>query len=144
MKKLLFTLAIVVSASAVSFGQSSAKNTKAATTTKAAAAKGPQITWEKTTYDFGTIPQGTPATGVFTFTNSGTAPLILSNVQGSCGCTVPEWTKDPIMPGKKGTIKATYNAANMGAFNKSITVTSNAESPTSVIFIKGDVNNTAK
>ena len=145
MKKLILSLAIVASASALSYGQSSkasAKNQAAAPAAKAAtapAAKGPQITWDKTVYEFGNIPQGVPATGTFKFTNTGTAPVILSDVKGSCGCTVPEWPKEPIMPGKTGIIKATYNAANPGAFNKSITVTANTENSTTVLFIKGDV-----
>ena len=144
MKKLILSLAIVASATALSYGQAS-KATKATTAPQASraatapAAKGPAITWEKTTYEFGNIPQGTPASGTFKFTNTGTAPVILSDVKGSCGCTVPEWPKEPIMPGKSAVIKATYNAANPGAFNKSITVTANTENSTQVLFIKGDV-----
>ncbi len=99
----------------------------------------PAFKWESnTTHDFGKIPQGTPASTTFEFVNNGKTDLILSNVKPSCGCTTPEYTKEPIAPGGKGTIKATYNAAGAGVFNKSITVTSNAGDPV-VLYIKGEV-----
>lgn len=99
-----------------------------------------KLQFEKETHDFGSIPQGIPASYTFKFKNVGDQPLVISNVQASCGCTTPEWTKDtPILPGKSGTIKAGYNAAAIGAFNKSITVTSNASNSSAVIFIKGTV-----
>jgi hypothetical protein len=96
------------------------------------------------THDFGTIPQGTPVTYNFSFTNSGKAPLTLSSVQPSCGCTSPEWPKEPIAPGKSATIKVTYNAAALGTFNKTITVVSNsASNPTTILYIKGEVKGAA-
>lgn len=98
-----------------------------------------KLQFEKETHDFGTIAQGTPVSYEFKFKNTGNEPLILSNVQASCGCTTPEWAKTPVLPGKTATIKAGYNAAAMGAFNKSITITSNASNSTQVIFIKGTV-----
>ncbi len=99
----------------------------------------PAFKWESnTTHDFGKIPQGTPASTTFEFVNNGATDLILSNVKPSCGCTTPEYTKEPIPKGGKGYIKATYNAAGAGVFNKSITVTSNAGDPV-VLYIKGDV-----
>jgi Protein of unknown function (DUF1573) len=104
----------------------------------ASVAPAPQIKFEKTTHDFGNIPQGTPVTTTFTFKNAGKAPLVLSNVQASCGCTTPSYTKEPIAPGKTGTITATYNAAGAGQFNKSITVTSNAGEPV-VLMLQGTV-----
>ena len=85
--------------------------------------------WEKTTHEFGQIPQGTPVEAVFEFTNTGDAPLIISNAKGSCGCTVPSYTKTPIAPGEKGEVKAVFNAAAMGAFNKTVTLTANTENP---------------
>jgi hypothetical protein len=92
-------------------------------------------------HDFGTIEEGVIAEYEFKFKNTGNAPLILSNVQASCGCTTPSWTKDPIEPGKVGTVKASYNSnGRPGAFNKSITITSNGETPTKVVYIKGNVN----
>ncbi|HBX51668.1 MAG: hypothetical protein A2W98_05765 [Bacteroidetes bacterium GWF2_33_38] len=99
------------------------------------------ISFFETTHDFGSIKEADGnVTCVFEFNNTGNQPLILSNVKASCGCTTPEWTKEPIAPGAKGSIKATYNPARRpGQFNKSITVTSNSENPTTVLFIKGDV-----
>lgn len=93
-------------------------------------------------FDFGTIEEGVIAEHEFKFTNKGNAPLILTNVQASCGCTTPSWTKEPIEPGKTGVVKASYNSnGRPGAFNKSITITSNAEeTPSKVVYIKGNVN----
>ena len=95
--------------------------------------------WEKTTHDFGKIPQGTPVTVEFNFTNVGKSPLVISDVKGSCGCTVPSYSKEPVAPGKTGVIKATYNAAAMGTFNKSVRVTANVEGGSETLFIKGEV-----
>ena len=95
--------------------------------------------WEAKTHDFKTIDQGTPVTHEFTFTNVGSTPLVISNVRGSCGCTVTDYTKEPIAPGKTGMVKATFNAAAIGAFNKSIRVTANVEGANETLFIKGEV-----
>jgi hypothetical protein len=97
--------------------------------------------WEETTHDFGKIDQGKPVSTEFTFTNSGTTPLVISNVKGSCGCTVTEYTKEAIAPGKTGNVKATFNAAAIGAFNKSIRVTANVEGGSETLMIKGEVAN---
>jgi hypothetical protein len=87
----------------------------------------PVIKFTKNTHDFGDIYQGDVSTHTFTFTNIGNAPLILANVQTTCGCTAPEWTKDPILPGAEGSIKVVYNSSGkMGKQNKIITVYSNA------------------
>lgn len=80
------------------------------------------LTVKETTYDFGKIQQGRPVTHTFLITNTGTAPLLLTNVQASCGCTTPEWTKEAIQPGATSTIKVGYNAATEGYFNKTITI----------------------
>jgi hypothetical protein len=90
-------------------------------------------------HDFGKIPQGVPAVFTFEFTNTGSAPVVISNAQPSCGCTTPDWTRDPVMPGAKGFVKASYNAASMGVFTKTVTVTSNGEVPTITLQIKGEV-----
>jgi hypothetical protein len=95
--------------------------------------------WETTVHDFGKIPKNKPVTAEFKFTNSGKVPLTLSNVQASCGCTTPDWTKEPVAPGKSGFIKATYNAAATGPFSKSITITANVESGQQILTIKGEV-----
>ncbi len=94
---------------------------------------------DKTAYDFGEVEQGAPVTATFTITNSGDAPLKLLNVKGSCGCTVVDYTQTEIAPGATGTVEATYNAKKMGAFNKTVTVTSNAKDPVQVLRITGEV-----
>jgi len=87
-----------------------------------------EITFEKTTQEFGDIKQGQTVTAVFKFKNTGKSPVILSNVQTTCGCTVPTWTREPIAPGKTAEINATFNSAGkMGMQNKVITVFSNAK-----------------
>lgn len=103
---------------------------------------GPKIEFAEQEHDYGTIQKGGDGNCEFTFTNNGNEPLILSNVKASCGCTVPTWTKEPVMPGKNGTIKVRYNTNNVGGINKTITVTSNAvDNPRIVLKIKGQVVN---
>lgn len=89
-------------------------------------------------FDFGKIPQGKPVTHDFMITNTGKTPLVLDNVQASCGCTTPEWSKEPIAPGATTKIKVGYNAASEGQFNKSISVTYNS-TQVKQLFIKGEV-----
>ena len=89
-------------------------------------------------YDFGKIPQGKPVYHYFEIINKGTTPLKLDNVSASCGCTTPEWDKEPIPIGGKARIKVGYNSAAEGHFEKYITVTYNG-SGTKQIKIKGDV-----
>lgn len=87
---------------------------------------GAKMLFRETTFDYGNITRNVPATHKFVFTNTGTAPLIINSANASCGCTVPEYTQEPIMPGKTGEIKVVYNAANPGTFVKSVTIRSNA------------------
>lgn len=99
----------------------------------------PVIKFEKLEHDFGKIKEGTLATYEFVVENTGKTPLILINVVASCGCTTPEWSKVPIMPGQKGKVKAAYNSyGRPGAFHKYITVKSNAGADIT-LGIKGDV-----
>ncbi len=99
-----------------------------------------EIVFESTIHDFGKIYQGKPAVYEFVFTNKGKAPLVLSNVQPGCGCTTPEWPREPIMPGQKAKIKAIYNPGSYkGQFSKGITVYSNATTGTIQLTIKGTV-----
>ncbi|NJN41630.1 MAG: DUF1573 domain-containing protein [Flammeovirgaceae bacterium] len=95
--------------------------------------------WTAQSHDFGKIKQNVPVTHEFTFENKGKTPLIITNVQASCGCTTPAWTKDPVPPGGSGFIKATYNAASMGSFNKTVTVTANVETGYVTLSIRGEV-----
>jgi hypothetical protein len=94
---------------------------------------------EKNIHDFGEIPQSKPVSVEFIFTNEGDAALVISDVGTSCGCTVPDYPKEPIAPGKSAKIKVTYNAANKGVFSKTITVKSNDLEASKVLTIKGTV-----
>ena len=100
-----------------------------------------KIEFEKTTHDYGTFKEESGIqTYTFKFTNKGNIPLILNNVQPSCGCTTPEWIRKPIAPNEEGYIKVSYDPKNRpGVFNKSIRVISNAENSNVVLFIKGEV-----
>lgn len=99
-----------------------------------------QISFEEEIFDFGELPEGPKVETEFVFTNTGTAPLIISKAKGSCGCTVPTWPKEPILPGETGLIKVVYNTARRpGPFTKTVTLVSNSEVPTSVIKIRGTV-----
>jgi hypothetical protein len=121
MKKLLFTVLSV------------------ALMTVGAMAQG-TLKFEKEVHDFGKINEGPVVTTKFFVTNTGKAPVIISNAQASCGCTTPEWPKDPIMPGAKAEIKVGFNTSGRpGPFDKSITVISNAENGTTILKIKGNV-----
>lgn len=90
--------------------------------------KGPVITWEKAQHEFGDINQGDKVHYTFRFVNSGTDPLIITNVEVTCGCTVPKgWPRDPIMPSNKGELEVMFNSAGkFGKQNKVVTVVSNA------------------
>lgn len=102
--------------------------------------KVPEITFESLVHDYGNILQGDNGTCEFVFKNTGKADLLLTNCRSSCGCTVPEWPKDPIAPGKKAVIKVKYNTQRIGVINKSITVESNAVNNRVILSIKGNVS----
>ena len=96
--------------------------------------------FEKVEHDFGKIKEGEKAIHSFMFKNTGDAPINISSVKSSCGCTIPEWPKKPVLPGETGEIKALYNSKNrLGSFVKSITVTSNASETTTIVRIRGEV-----
>ena len=101
-----------------------------------------QIKFDKTTHDFGTFSEAQPVKEcTFTFTNTGTAPLVINQAVASCGCTVPEYTKTPIKPGEKGDLKVTYNGTGKfpGHFKKSITVITNGVVEKTRLYIEGDM-----
>jgi len=97
------------------------------------------IQWEASTHDFGKIKQGVPVTYEFKFTNKGKVPAVITNAQPSCGCTTPSWTRDPVLGGGEGHVKATFNAMALGPFDKVITVSANTEGGTILLHIKGEV-----
>ncbi len=134
MKKITF-LVLGLILVAFAFGQI-AMNTKPAAETKGGNAI---FKWSATEYDFGKIEQGVPVSYEFTFTNSGDAPLVISTVQASCGCTVTSYSKEPIEPNGQGFVKATYNAASLGTFAKNVTVTANTDEQVVKLMIKGEV-----
>jgi hypothetical protein len=98
-----------------------------------------EFKFEHETHDFGRIPQGKPVSYEFKFTNTGTEPLIISKVESTCGCTVPEFTTAPVQPGAQGTIKVTFDAAAASPFSKMVTIRSNAKTPVKALYIKGVV-----
>ena len=96
------------------------------------------IGMKETTFDFGKIPQGKPVTHNFEVTNSCDKPLIIENVEASCGCTTPEWSQDPVPPGGQTIIKVGFNASSQGLFKKSITINYNGDQ-TKTLLISGEV-----
>lgn len=119
--------------------QSNNTNTKKTKEEPKTETKVPEITFEKTVYDYGQINVGDNGECFFNFKNTGKADLILTNCSSSCGCTVPEWPKEPIPPGGKASIKVIYNTARMGAINKQVYVDSNTGNRV-VLTITGNVN----
>ncbi len=97
------------------------------------------VKFNESVYKFGKIKHNIPATHVFTFTNTSSKPVVIEFANAECGCTTPEYSKDPILKGKSSTIKVTYNAANLGAFKKNVNVKfAHAQQPI-VLTIEGDV-----
>ncbi|GAL68179.1 DUF1573 domain-containing protein [Jejuia pallidilutea] len=96
-----------------------------------------KIEFKETTIDYGTIEKGSDGVRTFEFTNTGNAPLIISKVSSSCGCTIPKKPDAPIMPGETGNIEVKYDTNRVNPIRKTITVMSNAETPTVALKIKG-------
>lgn len=151
MKKIFLLAMLVVLGVANSNAQTAkkAKTIKKNTTVDAKAAPsksigqkidGAGMLFESEVIDYGTIPHNADGNREFVFTNNGTKPLIITNTQGSCGCTVPTTPKEPIAPGAKGKIGVKYATDRVGPFTKTVTVTSNAEGQaTKTLTIKGTV-----
>jgi hypothetical protein len=97
------------------------------------------LNWDATSFSFGQVPQGGPARHRFTFTNTGTADLIIENVKPTCSCTVADYSKEPVKPGEQGFVEGEYNAKAVGIFQKSLTVTANTEPKTVVLSLSGEV-----
>jgi hypothetical protein len=128
MKKVILSMAVVVCSMFAVNAQDAAVNPNAA-----------EITFVSETVDYGTIEHNADGNREFKFKNTGKEPLIITNCQGSCGCTVPTWPKEPIKPGASASIKVHYATDRVGQFEKTITVTSNAKTASKVIKIKGVV-----
>ena len=97
------------------------------------------LTWKSETVEVGEIPQGTPKVIEFEFKNTSEKAVLITNVRPGCGCTNADYTKESIAPGKTGYVKATFNAANAGAFTKTVTVTTSAEDTPKNLMFKGTV-----
>ncbi|MBL7803211.1 MAG: DUF1573 domain-containing protein [Saprospiraceae bacterium] len=124
MKQLLSILAFVVAG---------------AFTLSAQNAAGPSMSFQQTTVDYGTVEKGADPLRKFTFTNTGTEPLIIKSAKGSCGCTVPTYPKEPIMPGETNVIEVRYDTQRVGMFTKTVTITTNEATDTHTLTIKGEV-----
>ncbi|MEZ4803656.1 MAG: DUF1573 domain-containing protein [Gelidibacter sp.] len=103
-----------------------------------------KFSFETEEIDYGKIEQNADGVRVFKFTNTGEAPIVISAAKGSCGCTVPTYSKDVIKPGETGEISVKYATNRIGAFTKTVTLTSNASEPSKVLRIKGEVLNPEK
>src|SRR3954463_13675186 len=144
MKKLILTLGLAAGFVSLSLAQDNhgandGHNHGAAATTTAAAASLADLKMDKMVHDYGTIKQGENGECEFKFTNSGKEPLVITNCAGSCGCTVPQCPKEPILPGKSGVIKVKYDTNRIGGIYKTVTVTSNSKSGNIVLTIKGNI-----
>ena len=129
MKKLALLIGILVMMAGVAMAQE-----------EKVSESGPEIEFEKLIHDYGEVPYNGNGECEFRFTNTGNEPLILQKPKSSCGCTVPTWPKEPILPGESEVIKVTYKTTKVGAINKTITVTSNAKTNATVVLrIKGTV-----
>jgi hypothetical protein len=136
MKKIFLLSLITLALTSKTFAQETPPTTNAAPIDKNA----PVMKFEALEYNYGKIKQGEVVTKEFKFKNVGKSPLIISSAQGSCGCTVPEWPKDPIKPKGTGTIKVTFNSTHKsGLQDKTVTIKSNGKEETVVLHIKGEV-----
>ena len=132
MKKAIFSIGLMLCVAA-------GANAQETTTPNPVNPNAPKFKFESEVVDYGTIEHNGEPNREFKFTIVGKEPLIISNAVGSCGCTTPEWPKEPIKPGASAVIKVHYATDRIGAFEKTITLTSNAETPSKVIKIKGVV-----
>lgn len=138
MKKVVLIF-IAASAMLISCNNSATKSTESGVSNEAPA-KGASITFQKNNFDFGKIPEGQKVTHEFEFVNNGSEPLIISNATASCGCTIPEYPKEPIAPGKTGVIKVVFDSSGRpGMQNKIVSVTSNANPSLTEIYLTGEV-----
>jgi hypothetical protein len=135
MKKLSLIATCFVMTSVMTFAQSSSEKTLAEVHSTGKAS----IAWNSNTIDVGKIEKGKPTTATFEFKNTGNVPVMIFSAKGQCGCTAIEYSKQAIAPNEKGFVKATYNAASTGVFNKSITVTANTNESQIQLQLKGEV-----
>ncbi len=135
MKNILTFLTVVL---AVAF--MNAQSTTPGTTAEPVKTSGPHLEWQSTVVDYGEIKKGSDPVRKAVFTNTGTEPLIIKSARGSCGCTVPTWPKEPIMPGEKGVIEIRYDTQRVGPINKTVSVTTNESDQETRISLKGNIS----
>ncbi|MGX1023771.1 DUF1573 domain-containing protein [Psychroflexus sp. MBR-150] len=149
MKKLILCLLVMSSVTFTSCKKDASEKVKAenvenATERDAKEVVYPTLDFDKKTHDFGTIDEGDVVEHTFTFTNNGKAPLVITNARGSCGCTVPSYTKEPIAPGESGEMLVKFNSrGKRNQQNKSVTITANTEKGKETLQIKAFVNPSA-
>lgn len=142
MKKFIYYSLLLIFVSSFSYQTASAQDTPSEVFPMPSIQPGPttKMTFVETEYDFGIINAGEKVQQVFTFTNTGTEPLILSNVRGSCGCTVPQWPKDVISPSETASITVQFDSTNKkGPRVQKVTITANTDPPQTFIYLKGEV-----
>ncbi len=131
MKRIILYISLAVASmglTSLSFGQA------------AEFVQGAKLSLDKEVHDYGKIKKGADGSCYFTITNTGSEPLTITNAQGSCGCTVPSWPKEPIIPGESAKMKVTYATNRVGPINKSVTITSNSvDGKVKTVKIKGEV-----
>ena len=136
MKKLLSVLAMLSLVVALGYSQNETATPQVVAETEQ---DGPVMAFETETVDHGVIEQGSEPFRVFKFTNTGNAPLIITNAKGSCGCTVPTYPKEPIGPGESSEIKVRYDTNRLGKFTKRVTLTTNVGTEQKMLTITGEV-----
>lgn len=153
MKKLILGLSAICLISFTSCKENAAKkidedNLAQAAERDAVASKFPVIEFDKTEHDFGEIEAKTPVETVFSYKNTGEAPLVITDIKSSCGCTVPkDWSREPLAPGDTGQFTVKFNGSGTNKVSKTVTVTANTEKGTETVritaFVKPDPNKTA-
>lgn len=131
MKKIISALLLVAGFAMAGFAQEGAAAVDSANMAV--------IKFDTQVHDFGKLPYAGDGTHVFTFTNTGKTALVLTNVRATCGCTIPEWNREPIAPGKSDKITVKYDTRRTGPFTKTVTVQSNASNSTLQLTIKGEI-----
>ena len=133
MKQFLFALVMICLFSGALVAQDAAPQAQGTST------DGPTMIFETETIDYGVIEQGADPYRVFTFANTGSEPLVIKHAKGSCGCTVPTYPKEPILPGENGEIKVRYDTNRLGKFTKKVTLTTNIGDEKKMLTITGEV-----
>ncbi|WP_423149411.1 DUF1573 domain-containing protein [Rubrolithibacter danxiaensis] len=140
MKTLIITASLLIALTACNNQQKTSAVTSEVSTESTNAANAPKIEFKESSYDFGKISEGDKVAHTFKFENTGKSPLIISGATATCGCTQPEYPKEPIKPGESGEIKVVFNSAGkFGTQNKIITITSNAVPQTTEVNLVGEV-----